>query len=251
MKTLEHVMPRGETMKGLHAFARIAGVCLALTSNVILAAPRPEKDESRILPSGPSLELPTTPTVPETSPTPEKGKDNYEVPPDFRYEEDPSAHKSLEEVIDEDIPNMKAVELTEDAAKRALDAFEEVFGKFPDEEIAKYPTLQEFADKSPLGRKFAAIIRKHGFSSVAEWNDIIANIGFAVTSIEEGDDGEILTQIRETEQRTDLPQERKEKLLNYLRVLIPSVNNRKVVKKLLEDPVYSKKIDLLEGGGGE
>ena len=228
--------------------AAIVGACVALMLAHAEAAPRPEKDESRILPATPGLALPPAPGAPAT---PQKGKDNYEVPPDFQYEDEASAHKSLEEIIGEDIPNMKAVELTEDAAKRALDAFEEVFGKFPDEEIARYPTLQDFADKSPLGKKFAAIIQKHGFKSVAEWNDIISNIGFALTSIEEGDDGEILTQIRETEQRTDLPKERKEKLLNYLRALIPSMNNRKIVQNLMKDPVYRKKLDLLEGGGGE
>ncbi len=231
--------------------ARLAALiaALAFASAGAFSAPMPEKDESRILPSGPGLELPGAPETPATPETPRKGKDNYEVPPDFQYEDDSSAHKSLEDIINEDIPDMKAVELSEDAAKRALDAFEEVFGKFPDEEIAKYPTLQDFADKSEQGRKFAAIIHRHGFKSVAEWNDIISNIGFALTSIEEGDDGEIISQIRETEQRTDLPQKRKEKLLNYLRALIPSVNNRKIVQKLMKDPVYRKKLDLLEGGG--
>ena len=236
----------GEAMNSQGISVRIAGLCmaLALASTDAITAPRPQKDESRILPSGPSLDLPRLPQ-------PRQEEQDYEVPPDFQYEDDSSSHKSLDEIVDEDIPNMKAVELSEDAAKRALDAFEEVFGKFDDEEIAKYPTLQEFADKSPEGGKFAAIIRKHGFKSVAEWNDIISNIGFAVTSILEGDDDEIIRQIRETEQRTDLPKERKEKMLKYLRVLIPSPNNRQVVQKLLDDPVYRKKIDLLEGGEGE
>ena len=228
-----------------------------MTASVVslaAAAPVPEKDESRILPEGGGKNTDSIlPHVPEDGGALRGGlkQEGPEVPPDLRYEDDPDANKSLEQIINEDIPDMKAVELTEDAAKRALDAFEQVFGKFPDEEIAKYPTLQEFADKSPQGKKFAAIIHRHGFRSVAEWNDIISNIGFALTSIEEGDDGEILSQIHETEKRTDLPKERKEKLLRYLRALIPSVNNRKVVQKLMKDPVYRKKLDLLEGGGGE
>ena len=223
-----------------------------------VAAPAPEKDESRILPEGGGKTTDSIiPHVPRDESAGESGlrggvkEDATGMPPDFSYEEDPDADKSLEDIINEDIPNLKAVELTEDAAKRALDAFEKVFGKFSDEEIARYPTLQEFADKSREGRKFAAIIRKHGFGSVAEWNDIISNIGFALTSIEEGDDGVILSQIQETEKRTDLPKERKEKLLRYLRALVPSVNNRKVVQKLLGDPVYRKKLRLLEGGEGE
>lgn len=222
-----------------------------------LAAPVPEKDESRILPEDGGK---NTDSILPHAPQPEPGQENGlrggvtdegpDVPPDFTYEENPGTEKTLEDVISEDIPNLKAVELAEDTAKRALDAFEEVFGKFDDAEIAKYPTLQEFADKSPEGRKFAAIIRRHGFASVAEWNDIISNIGFAYTSIQEGHDDEIFRQIHETEKRTDLPKERKEKLLRYLRALVPSLNNRKIVQKLMKDPVYRKKLDLLEGGGG-
>ena len=229
--------------------------CFAVVMAVLMfasagaqSAPMPEKDESRILPGDPGLDVPL---LPPAQNTPGKDGEKYDVPPDFRYEDEPADHKSLEEIINEDIPDMKAVELSESAAKRALDAFEEVFGKFSDEEIAKYPTLQEFADKSEQGRKFAAIIRRHGFKSVAEWNDIIANIGFAYTSIEAGDDSEIINQIKEVEKRTDLPKERREKLLTYLRALIPSANNRKVVQQLMEDPVYQKKLHLLEGGGGE
>jgi hypothetical protein len=245
---------RRETMLRRAAACALAALLAVPAVAVATAAPAPEKDESRILPEGGGK---STDSIIPHVPREENGlrggvnEEGPNVPPDFRYEEDPDASKSLEDIINEDIPNMKAVELSEDAARRALDAFEEVFGKFPDEEIAKYPTLQEFADKSPQGRKFAAIIHKHGFKSVAEWNDIISNIGFALTSIEEGDDGEIISQIHETEKRTDLPKERKEKLLRYLRALIPSVNNRKVVQKLLKDPVYKKKLDLLEGGGGE
>ena len=240
-----------------------AGVGILAVSLVVVAAgatwaaPVPEKDESRILPDNGGK---NTDSILPHAPAPEPGQQDGlrggmtggqpELPPDYVYEDDPDSGKTLEEVISEDIPDLKAVELTEEAAKRALDAFESVFGKFSDEEIAKYPTLQEFADKSPEGRKFAAIIRRHGFASVAEWNDIISNIGFAYTSIQEGHDDEIFRQIRETEKRTDLPKERKEKLLRYLRALIPSVNNRKVVQKLMKDPVYGKKLELLEGGGG-
>ncbi len=235
---------------------------LALALNAVMAAtahsaPAPQKDEARILPDEPGKNteslLPPIgggeegedgvrlPAVPQGGPTEDFGGENV----------DGGAEDSLEALIEEDIPDLEVVELTPDMAKRALDAFAEVFGKFPDEEIAKYPTLQEFAKKSPEGKRFAEIIRKHGFKSVRMWNNVITNIGFAFSSIEEGHDEEIVRQIQALERRENMPKERKEKLLKYLRALIPSVHNRKVVLELLKDPQYRKKLDLLEGGGGE
>ncbi len=240
-----------------------AAMLLALTAGAgALAAPMPEKDQDRIVPQGGTVHGKDSesllPYVPDGG---RQGMDGAvggpdegapvdigpDVPPDFQYEE-PAGAYSLEDLISEDIPDLRAVELTEDAAKRALDAFAEVYGKFDDAEIAKYPTLQEFAEKSPAGKKFAGIIRKHGFGSVREWNDIITNIGFAFTSIEEGHDDEIFRQIKQVEADSKLPKERREKLLKYLRALIPSVNNRKVLHALMKDPVYAKKLNLLEGG---
>ena len=223
------------------------------------AAPAAGKVQDRILPEEPAARgkntdslLPHVPrAIDEPSPLqPDAPADENDLP--FPAEEQlPDAGPSLEELIAEDIPDLEAVELTLDSAKRALDAFSQVFGKFDDEEIARYPTLQAFAEKSPQGKKFAEIIHRHGFRSVREWNNIISNIGFAYTSIEEGHDDEIFRQIKEAEARTDLPRERKEKLLKYLRALIPSLNNRKVVQVLLDDPEYRKKINLLEGGAPE
>ena len=242
----------------LRAWLMAGVVVIWLPAAVVLAAPPPEKVQDRILPDGgvqagkdSERLLPDVPV--EQAPLSPGGEPQEmapEVPDNIPYEDEAGSKQSLEELISEDIPDLEAVELTEDAAKRALDAFEKVFDKFDDAEIAKYPTLQEFAEKSPQGKKFAEVIRKHGFKSVREWNNVISNIGFAYTSIEEGHDDEVFRQIKELEARKDLPKERKEKLLKYLRALIPSLNNRKVVQALMADQTYARKLELLEGGGG-
>ncbi len=222
------------------------------------AAPVPEKDEARILPESPTQKneeslLPPIGADDGNALHPSVPGENMQghVPEGMEDLQEEEGEDALEALINEDIPELEVVELDLDTAKRALDAFAEVFGKFPDEEIAKYPTLQEFAEKSPLGRKFADIIHKHGFKSVREWNNVITNIGFAFSSIEEGHDDEIVRQITALERRGDMDEKRKERLLKYLRALIPSINNRKVVLKLLSEPEYRKKLELLEGGAGE
>ncbi len=225
------------------------------------AAPAPDKDQERILPDGgapaskdsgrllPQVPAEETPLNPQVEPDAPQQEVSPDVPDQIPYEDTTGTKQNLEDIFSEDIPDFEPVELTEESARRALDVFEQVYGKFDDAEIAKYPTLQEFADKSPQGKKFAEIIRKHGFKSVREWNNVISNISFAYTSIDEGHDDEVLRQIKELEARKDVPKERKEKLLKYLRALVPSVNNRKVVQRLMADKAYAQKLNLLEGGG--
>lgn len=229
-------------------------LALALLAAPLWGAQMPGKDQDRILPDTPPAGGKDNdrllPAVPEEQAPLAPGADDEPAGQNVPFGEAEEEQRDLEALISEDIPDLEAVELTEDSARRALDAFAEVFGKFDDEEIAKYPTLQEFAEKSPEGKKFAEIIRKHGFGSVREWNNVISNIGFAFTSIEEGHDDEVFRQIKQVEARADLPKERKERLLKYLRALVPSLNNRKVVQQLMQDPAYMRKLDLLEGGGG-
>ncbi len=152
----------------------------------------------------------------------------------------------LEDLIAQDIPNIQAVELTPEKARKALDAFEKINGKYDDKGLENYPTLQEFADRTEAGKRMQEEIRAFGFKNVGEWNLIIMNIGFAYSSLLEGSDEAIEEQIREVERDGTISPERKKSLIRNLRVLIPSENNRKIVKDLMDDPVYSEKLKLLD-----
>ncbi len=152
----------------------------------------------------------------------------------------------LEDLIAQDIPNIQAVDLTPEKARKALDAFEKINGKYDDKGLEEYPTLQEFANKTEAGKRMQEEIRAFGFKDVGEWNLIIMNIGFAYSSLLEGSDEAIEEQIREIENDETIPPEKKKSLIRNLRVLIPSDNNRKIVKDLMDDPVYSKKLKLLD-----
>ncbi len=209
------------------------------------AAPLPDKDQSRIggenriAPETGSL-LPDAPGLLDQG-APEK-PDAREEGGEFGDEE----NIPLEDLIAQDIPNMRAVELTPEKARKALDAFEKINGKYDDKGLEEYPTLQEFADKTEAGKQMQSEIRAFGFKDVGEWNLIIMNIGFAYSSLLEGSDEAIEEQIREVEQDAGIPPEKKKALIRNLRVLIPSENNRKIVKDLMDDPVYSKKLKLLD-----
>ncbi|WP_038036753.1 hypothetical protein [Thermopetrobacter sp. TC1] len=234
------------------------------------AAPRPMKDQDRIIDEGGSQEGMggkgrLAPLVPDTpagedlpgGPMPESGP---ALPPPEELEGPEMnvgpAPGSLEEAIElermirEDIPNIAAVELDVEKAKKALDALAAVYGKY-DEGIEEYPTLQEFADKTEAGRKMQEEIRRFGFKDVAEWNLVIMNLGFAYSSVLAGSDEPILQQIRAVENNAHFPPERKKELVRMLKVLVPSPNNRKVVKALMADPVYAEKLKLLDADEAE
>src|SRR5918995_3404799 len=68
------------------------------------------------------------------------------------------------------IAPVETVELTLDAAKRALDAFADVRDKYNDQGIENFESLEEFVTNTDAGKRLEADIKAHGFSDVTEWN---------------------------------------------------------------------------------
>ena len=231
-----------------HAFALL--LLTAVSPPLDLhAAPLPDKDQSRIggedritTEKGGSGDLLRDAPALLDQGAPGKSDMGVEGPEGLDDEE----NIPLEDLIAQDIPNIRAVELTPEKARKALDAFEKINGKYDDKGLENYPTLQEFADRTEAGKRMQEEIRAFGFKNVGEWNLIIMNIGFAYSSLLEGSDEAIEEQIREIEKDDTIPAEKKKSLIRNLRVLIPSDNNRKIVKDLMEDPVYSRKLKLLD-----
>ncbi len=213
-----------------------AGMVMAAACS--FAAQAPDKDQDRI--GGPAAPSPAPPLLkgapdllsPDGAPPP--GEDGAGAPaPSYDY-------------LIEDVPDVEAVELKPDIARKALDAFAAIHGKYDDKGIENYGTLQEFADKTEAGKQMQEEIRKFGFKNVAEWNRVIMNIGFAYSSILEGSDETIAQQIRDVENDTRMEPGKRERILKNLRALIPSANNREIVKTLMADPAYKDKLGLLD-----
>ena len=230
-------MPDGANRARSARWARLMGaglavLCLAAAAE---AAQIPDKDQDRI--GAPATPAPATPLQDpnllepgQTRPAPPQGE-----LPGMGYDD-----------LLLDMKDARAIELTSPKARKALDAFAAIRGKYDDKGLADYPTLQEFADKTEAGKRMQAEIRKFGFANVAEWNLVIMNLGFAYTSVLEGSDAEIRNQIRDAQADPKLPPEKKRKIIKALRILIPSPNNRKIAEELMNDPVYSQKLKLLD-----
>ncbi|MBL8907678.1 MAG: hypothetical protein JNM20_13465 [Rhizobiales bacterium] len=144
-----------------------------------------------------------------------------------------------------EIPIIKTIELTVDAAKRALDVFALVKEKYKDANLEEYEDLQEFVDKAPQGKEFEADVKAQWFSTVTEWNSVITSVGFAYSAIVDDQSSEIALQIEEIKKDATIAQEMKDKMIESLSAMIPSDNNRRVVEDLLKEPDYADKLSSL------
>lgn len=78
------------------------------------------------------------------------------------------------------------------------------------------------------------------------WNLAITTLTFAYSNAIDDQSADILQQISEIEQDTELAQDMKDRIIASLKAMIPSDNNKKVVADLLDDPVYGERLKQLE-----
>jgi hypothetical protein len=193
-------------------------------------------------PAGPPSAPPEASPPPAPSAPPEAGQ-----PPAAEPETSPGEDVPPEdEVSIGEIPVVETIELTEDMAKRALDAYVIVKEKYKDAELENYENFQEFVDKAPQGKDFEADIKAAGFANVNDWNLAITTLGYAYSGTIDDQSADIKQQIEELKADTEIAQDMRERMIASLNALIPSDNNRKIVTALMADPVYKEKIAQLE-----
>jgi hypothetical protein len=177
---------------------------------------------------------PTPPAEVEdlTEPDPAQPADG-EVPPE-------------DEVSIGEIPVVQMVELTQETAQKAVDAYVIVKDKYKDAALENFDSLQDFVDRDPLGKAFETDIKAAGFANVTEWNLAITTVGAAYSNIIDDQSTDIKQQIEEVEKDTELAQDMKDRIITSLNALIPSENNHKVVQQMIDNPAYAEKLKSLE-----
>jgi hypothetical protein len=145
-----------------------------------------------------------------------------------------------------EIPLIETIELTPDLARRALDSYIAAREKFVNSDLDQFENLQDFVDQTEDGKAFEADIKAAGFANVTDWNLAITTLGLTYGSIVDDQTPDLLLQIEEVQQDTEMAQDIKDRMVKALKALIPSDNNRKVVEDLLNDPVYGEKLKLLD-----
>lgn len=187
------------------------------------------------------LEIPSA--TPPQSPVPPASAPE-ESPP--AMEEENGDSPDNQELSLGDIPIIETIELTPDLAKRALDSYISAREKFVNSDLEQFENLQDFVDQTEDGKAFEADIKAAGFANVTDWNLAITTLGLTYGSIVDDQTPDLLMQIEEVQQDTEMAQDIKDRMVKALKALIPSDNNRKVVEDLFSDPVYSGKLKLLD-----
>ena len=155
------------------------------------------------------------------------------------------------------VPSAVQVELTADAARRAIDTFLEVQGKYGENALDDPSDPKAIADTmktTGIYDKVTAVVTQHGFSGVEDWAGTFTSIGLAASFVREGQDaGSVDRQIADLEKDEAVPQAMKDATIAMLRQMRPSENNIAVAKALFDDPAYKDKVDrvLTSEGSGE
>lgn len=145
-----------------------------------------------------------------------------------------------------EIPEIKSVELTPQTAKSAIDTYLLLKDKYKDARLEDYETLQEFVDKDPQGKLFEADVKAAGFADVEVWNQTITTVSTTHANLLNDQSEEYRKQIDEIEKDNELAQDMKDRLINSLKALISSANNKTVVADLQKDSAYAEKLKQLE-----
>jgi len=204
----------------------------ATTPLELPAAPAPSPQQSTPAPS-PAAPPVTEPSMPAT---PDAPADTEE-----QHGDTPGEELSLGE-----IPIIDTMELTPDIARRALDSYIAAREKFVNSDLELYENLQDFVDQTTEGKAFEADIKAAGFANVNDWNLAITTLGLTYGGVVDDQTPDLLLQIEEVKQDTEMAQDIKDRMVKALEALIPSENNRKVIEDLLADPVYGDKLKLLD-----
>jgi hypothetical protein len=214
---------------------------LALAVLMCLPGLRPASAEvaNRVMAQAASpLEVPAAPPLQSTPPM------APEAPPAMEDEDGDSPDE--QELSLGEIPVIETIELTPDLARRALDSYIAAREKFVNSDLDQFENLQDFVDQTEDGKAFEADIKAAGFANVTDWNLAITTLGLTYGSIVDDQTPDLMLQIEEIQQDTEMAQDIKDRMVKALKALIPSDNNRKVVEDLLDDPVSGEKLKLLD-----
>lgn len=214
------------------------------TSDLILAQAESPLQIPQEAPAQPGAAAPPSPAEAETPAEP-PAEDLTQPDPGQPATEDDEG-TSPDELSLGEIPVIETMELSPDIAKRALDSYLLTKEKYANTDLEQYENLQDFVDQTPEGKNFEADIKSAGFANVTEWNLAITTLGVIYGSVIDDQTPDLLQQIEEVEQDTELAQDMKDRMIKALKAMIPSGNNKKVIEDLLADPVYGPRLKQLD-----
>ena len=187
--------------------------------------------------------------APGSPPAAEGGEDLTQPPPPDSDQGTDTEETSPDDLSFGEIPDVTVIELTDDIARRSIDALAMVRDKYKDANLENYESWQDFVDKTEEGKRFEADIKAAGFATVDEWNIAVTSVSFAYSALTDNLADDLASQIADIEKDTSLAQDLKDRMIKGLKAMIPSENNKRIVQKMIDDPAYTEKLKLLAEEG--
>jgi hypothetical protein len=139
------------------------------------------------------------------------------------------------------MPRIPTVELTDESAKNAIDAYLILREKYGDE-IPPANQAQAATEGMAAAADVNSVVTGKGFKDTQDWQKAITSVVLAQGFLKKGDSADMDKKIAELEANPQIPAAYKQQMLGMLKNMRPSENNLKVVKALMADPAYAKKI---------
>ena len=222
---------------------RFAGFLAAFWVGLVVTGLSPANSALQTIANSPRFAAAGEPTIEEVKPPEPVEEDLTE--PDPNQPTDNETPPSDEVSIGE-IPEVRMVDLTLDAAQRAVDAYVLLKDKYKDAALENFDSLQDFVDRDPLGKAFEADVKTAGFANVDEWNQTVTTVSAAYSNIIDDQSTDINLQIEDVKKDAEMAQDMKDRIIASLNALIPTDNNRKIVQQLIDNPAYAENLKLLE-----
>ncbi len=141
-----------------------------------------------------------------------------------------------------DVGTIEQVELTEESAKGAVDAYAAIREKYGDK-VQPKTSAEGYAAIEGVN----AIVATHGFSNVDNWHKTLTSValayGFAKDGKSSADLDASLAKMRDNPQ---VPENLKQQMMAMVAGLRPSENNLTVIKALMADSSYASKLEALK-----
>ena len=144
-------------------------------------------------------------------------------------------------------PNINQVELTADSARRSIDTFLEMQGKYGESAFDDPSDPKAFVEAmktAGIYDKVAGDVKQHGFKGVEDWAKTFASVGLAASFVREGQDaGSVDRQIADLEKDGGGAAGDEGRDHRHAAPDAADGEQWRRSKALLDDPAYKDKVD--------
>lgn len=134
------------------------------------------------------------------------------------------------------------IQLTERSAKGAIDAYLEMQEKFADEHRSPKTSAEAYAALDGVGE----IVAGHGFASTGDWHAALNSVAIAYAFAKDDKNAsELDASLAKIRDNPQIPDELKRQMIDMIGGVRPSPNNLTVVKALMVDAAYARKLESL------